>query len=59
MAKQKYPFKGIMIETVSTFNGTLYKDDEVTVEQSENGDYRLIDNIGKIWYVPKNKIKKR
>lgn len=58
MTKEKFPFNGIMKEQFSSYIGTLYKDDPVVVEQSENGDYRLIDSIGKIWYVSKDKVKK-
>ena len=47
-----------IIETVSTINGTLYKDEVVHVENSENGNYRVKDSMGRIWYIDKNNVKK-
>jgi hypothetical protein len=49
--------KAIILENIVFFNGTLYKDEVVKVIQRENGDYRVEDGMGKIWYVPKNKFK--
>ena len=48
--------KAKVIKTVSTINGTLYEDDIVLVERSENGNYRVKDTMGRIWYVDKNNI---
>jgi hypothetical protein len=50
--------KAKIIETVSTINGTLYKDEVVYVENSENGNYRVKDSMGRIWYIDKNNVKK-
>ncbi len=44
-------------ETIVNYNGTLYKDEIVKVIRKENGDYRVQDSMGKIWYIPKNKFK--
>ena len=46
-----------IIETVSTINGTLYKDEAVHIENSENGNYRVKDSMGRIWYVDKKNVK--
>ena len=45
-----------VIKTISTINGTLYEDDVVLVERSENGNYRVKDTMGRIWYVDKKNI---
>ena len=52
MVKKKYR----VIKTVTTVDGTLYKEELVTFENKEDdGDWRLKDNMGRIWYVdPKN-----
>ena len=52
MVKKKYR----VIKTVTTVDGTLYKDELVTFEnKEEDGDWRVKDNMGRIWYVdPKN-----
>ena len=52
MVKQKYR----VIETITTVDGTLYKEELVTFEnKEEDGDWRVKDNMGRIWYVnPKN-----
>ncbi len=39
-------------ETMTTHAGTLYEGDVVKVVRKENGDYRVTDDMGKIWYVP-------
>ena len=49
--------KAKVIKTISTINGTLYEDDVVLVERSENGNYRVKDTMGRIWYVDKKNIK--
>ena len=43
-------------KTISSFDGTLYKDDIVKIDRAENDDYRVIDPSGKIWYVKKNQV---
>jgi len=48
--------KGKILATVTTVNGTLYKDEVVKVEGTENGDYRVRDATGKIWYVVKTNL---
>ena len=55
--KPKLYRKAIIKETIVNYNGTLYKDEIVKVIQKENGDYRVQDSMGKIWYIPKNKFK--
>ena len=48
-----------MLETVTTVDGTLYKDEVVTFENEEaDGDWRVKDNMGRIWYVNPNKLTK-
>jgi len=48
MVKQKYR----VIETITTVDGTLYKDELVAFEnKEEDGDWRVKDNMGRIWYV--------
>jgi len=39
-------------KTMTTHTGTLYEGDIVKVIRKENGDYRVTDDMGKIWYVP-------
>jgi hypothetical protein len=52
VVKKKYR----VIKTVTTVDGTLYKEELVTFENKEDdGDWRVKDNMGRIWYVdPKN-----
>ena len=52
MVKKKYR----VIKTVTTVDGTLYKEELVSFENKEDdGDWRVKDNMGRIWYVdPKN-----
>ena len=48
-----------VLETVTTVDGTLYKDEVVTFENEEaDGDWRVKDNMGRIWYIPSNKLTK-
>ena len=48
-----------VLETVTTVDGTLYKDEVVTFENEEaDGDWRVKDNMGRIWYVNPNKLTK-
>ena len=47
-----------VIETITTVDGTLYKDEIVTFEGTEqNGDYRVKDSMGRIWFVKEEKLK--
>ena len=52
MIKKKYR----VLETIITVDGTLYKEELVTFQsEEEDGDWRVKDNMGRIWYVdPKN-----
>ena len=55
MVKKKYR----VLETVTTVDGTLYKEELVTFENKEDdGDWRVKDNMGRIWYVDPNKLTK-
>tara|TARA_B100001778_G_C18298349_1_gene498653 strand:+ start:39 stop:206 length:168 start_codon:yes stop_codon:yes gene_type:complete len=41
-----------VLETVTTIDGTLYKDELVTFENKEvDGDWRVKDNMGRIWFL--------
>ena len=51
-------FKSKIIKTVTTVNGTLYENEIVRVDRSENNHYRVKDSMGRIWFVDKNNIKK-
>ena len=55
MAKDKMNLQGKktkLKKTMTTHAGTLYEGDIVKVVKKENGDYRVTDDMGKIWYVP-------
>ena len=55
MVKKKHR----VLETVTTVEGTLYKDEVVTFENKEaDGDLRVKDNMGRIWYVHPSKLTK-
>ena len=46
-----------VLETISTVNGTLYKNDLVDFENIEsNGDWRVKDKMGKIWYIEEQQL---
>ena len=48
-----------MLETVTTVDGTLYEKEIVTFENKEaDGDWRVKDSMGRIWYVNPNKLTK-
>jgi len=48
LIKKKYR----VLETVTTIDGTLYKDELVTFENKEvDGDWRVKDNMGRIWFL--------
>ena len=47
-----------VIETITTVDGTLYEDEIVTFEGKEqNGDYRVKDSMGRIWFIKEEKLK--
>ena len=48
-----------VIKTVTTVDGTLYKGDKVKFQESvnSNGDYRVKDAMGRIWFVDKENLK--
>ena len=53
--KKKYR----VLETVTTVDGTLYEKEIVTFENKEaDGDWRVKDNMGRIWYVNPDKLTK-
>tara|TARA_R100000030_G_C3230608_1_gene118173 strand:+ start:460 stop:660 length:201 start_codon:yes stop_codon:yes gene_type:complete len=53
MIKKKYR----IIETITTVEGTLYKDEMVTfVNEEADGDWRVKDNMGRIWFVNKKQL---
>jgi|TARA_B100000315_G_scaffold251520_1_gene286463 hypothetical protein len=55
VAKDKMNLQGKrakLKKTMTTHAGTLYEGDVVKVVRKENGDYRVTDEMGKIWYVP-------
>ena len=53
--KKKYR----VLETVTTVDGTLYEKEIVTFEnKAADGDWRVKDNMGRIWYVSPNKLTK-
>ena len=46
--KKKYR----VLETITTVEGTLYKDEMVTfINEEVDGDWRVKDNMGRIWFV--------
>ena len=48
-----------VLETVTTVDGTLYKEELVTFENEEkDGDWRVKDNMGRIWFVDPKKLTK-
>ena len=48
-----------VLETISTVDGTLYEGDMVHFEnEEENGDWRVKDSMGKIWYIQPNQLTK-
>ena len=47
-----------VLETIVTVEGTLYKDEIVTLEGKEqNGDCRVKDSMGRIWFIKEEKLK--
>ena len=48
MIKKKYR----VLETITTVDGTLYKEEKVTYQNKEDdGDWRVKDSMGRIWFV--------
>tara|TARA_B100000131_G_scaffold62617_1_gene58818 strand:+ start:146 stop:346 length:201 start_codon:yes stop_codon:yes gene_type:complete len=53
MVKKRYR----VLETITSVDGTLYKEELVTFENEEDdGDWRVKDNMGRIWYVDPKKL---
>jgi len=53
MVKKRYR----VLETITTVDGTLYEKEVVTFENKEDdGDWRVKDNMGRIWYVDPKKL---
>ena len=51
--KKKYR----VLETTTTVDGTLYKNDLVTFQYKEgDGDWRVKDNMGRIWFLNPRKL---
>ena len=48
-----------VIKTVTTVEGTLYKGEIVKFQEAvnTNGDYRVKDSIGRIWFIKKDNLK--
>ena len=40
-------------KTIFTVEGTLYKNEIVRYIQQEDGNYRVKDSMGKLWFVDK------
>ena len=47
MIKKKYR----VLETVTSVDGTLYKDELVTYENKDGSNWRVKDSMGRIWFV--------
>ena len=53
MVKKRYR----VLETITTVDGTLYEKEVVTFENKEaDGDWRVKDNMGRIWFVDSKKL---
>ena len=48
-----------VIKTVTTVDGTLYKDEIVKFQETvhSNGDDRVKDTMGRIWFIKKENLK--
>tara|TARA_R110001592_G_scaffold297579_1_gene568127 strand:- start:414 stop:584 length:171 start_codon:yes stop_codon:yes gene_type:complete len=56
MKKERIRYK--VLNTVTTVNGTLYAKEAVFVENvEENGDWRVKDTMGRIWFIKKENLK--
>ena len=55
MIKKKYR----VLETITTVDGTLYKEEIVTYQNKEDdGDWRVKDSMGRIWFVNPKQLTK-
>ena len=45
-----------VIKTVTTVNGTLYEGEVVRYDRSENGNCRVKDSMGRIWFIKKENL---
>ena len=46
-----------VLETISNVDGTLYKNDLVKLQnKEENGDWRVKDSMGRIWFINPKKL---
>ncbi len=45
-----------VIETITTVNGTLYKNEVVKVLDNIDNNYRVKDSMGRIWFVNKRNL---
>ena len=45
-----------VIKTITTVNGTLYEGEVVRYDRPENGNCRVKDSMGRIWFVDKNNL---
>tara|TARA_Y100000996_G_scaffold394186_1_gene358312 strand:- start:51 stop:254 length:204 start_codon:yes stop_codon:yes gene_type:complete len=53
MIKKKYR----VLKTITTVEGTLYKDEMVAfINEEVDGDWRVKDTMGRIWFVNKNQL---
>ena len=51
--KKKYR----VLETITTVEGTLYKDEMVTfINEEVDGDWRVKDSMGRIWFLNPQKL---
>ena len=58
MKNKMFKDKMKVLETITTVDGTLYEDEIVTFEGKEqNGDYRVKDSMGRIWFIKEEKLK--
>ena len=47
-----------VIRTITSVDGTLYEGEIVRFQEVEkNGDYRVKDSMGRIWFINKEKLK--
>jgi len=54
MERKRYKVKS----TLTTIDGTLYENDAVSVEGKEkNGDLRVKDTMGRIWFLKEEMLK--
>ena len=54
MERKKYKVRS----TLTTIDGTLYENDVVSIEGKEkNGDLRVKDTMGRIWFLKEEMLK--